>query len=454
MPSARRGSAIERKRVTSLGNASSRTPTAGRIANGPGPAYSRASSRTAGTRVRQVCQRDGQLGRSRASALASPSRITTSRAAVEVDGHAAVHHDVAGPASRAAADVQSTPRLPQPSMRGARRVRAPDRRSRARGPSRRATVHRRRALAGKPLGSSGCRMPPAMRGRSALGTGSVMAVLPLSFSGEPVHARRAREPRRSGRPHRTDPRRRRSTAGSTPAAPPRSRSPRSSATRRRSSRRFDADQLFDYRARRPTLEIVDGRLAELTWPELAIRRTRVGERDLLVIAGPEPDDRWQAFCGGDGRARRSARRRGVDQPRRDPRRRAPYPRPCRSSARHRSRAGCAATSSRVRPGAAGPGGDRLRPRDGDGRGGHPGRRLLRPGPALRLGAVPGRVGRAAERARAAPRRRAADGRRSTRRPSSCGPGWTRRRRSRRRPAPMSSGSKRWSTSSACRRATT
>jgi len=58
---------------------------------------------------------------------------------------------------------------------------------------------------------------------------------------------------------------------------------------------FDADQLFDYRARRPTLEIVDGRLAELTWPELTIRRARVTERDLLVIAGPEPDDRWQAL---------------------------------------------------------------------------------------------------------------------------------------------------------------
>jgi hypothetical protein len=59
--------------------------------------------------------------------------------------------------------------------------------------------------------------------------------------------------------------------------------------------RFDGDALFDYRARRPTLQIVDGRLAEMTWPELAIKRVRVGERDLLVLAGPEPDDRWQAF---------------------------------------------------------------------------------------------------------------------------------------------------------------
>jgi hypothetical protein len=59
---------------------------------------------------------------------------------------------------------------------------------------------------------------------------------------------------------------------------------------------FDSDRLFDYRARRPTLEIIDGRLAELTWPALAIRRAVVEGRDLLVLSGPEPDDRWQAFA--------------------------------------------------------------------------------------------------------------------------------------------------------------
>jgi hypothetical protein len=59
---------------------------------------------------------------------------------------------------------------------------------------------------------------------------------------------------------------------------------------------FDTDALFDYRARRPTLDIIDGRLAELTWPELAVRHVRLEERDLLILAGPEPDDRWQAFA--------------------------------------------------------------------------------------------------------------------------------------------------------------
>jgi hypothetical protein len=55
---------------------------------------------------------------------------------------------------------------------------------------------------------------------------------------------------------------------------------------------FDADLLFDYRARRPTLEIVGGRPASLDWPELSVRRARVGHRDLLVLSGPEPDLRW------------------------------------------------------------------------------------------------------------------------------------------------------------------
>ena len=59
--------------------------------------------------------------------------------------------------------------------------------------------------------------------------------------------------------------------------------------------RFDADVLFDYRARRPPLEIVDGRLTELTWHELVLRRVRIGDRDVLVLVGPEPDYRWRAF---------------------------------------------------------------------------------------------------------------------------------------------------------------
>lgn len=56
---------------------------------------------------------------------------------------------------------------------------------------------------------------------------------------------------------------------------------------------FDADRLYDYRARRPTLEIADGRPDRLTWPELTLRRARLGDHDVLLLGGPEPDYRWR-----------------------------------------------------------------------------------------------------------------------------------------------------------------
>lgn len=59
---------------------------------------------------------------------------------------------------------------------------------------------------------------------------------------------------------------------------------------------FDSDALFDYRARRPTLDIVDGRLARLDWPEVVLRHARAGGRDVLLLHGSEPDDRWHAFA--------------------------------------------------------------------------------------------------------------------------------------------------------------
>jgi hypothetical protein len=61
--------------------------------------------------------------------------------------------------------------------------------------------------------------------------------------------------------------------------------------------RFDPDELFDYRARRPTLEIRDGRLASMAWPEITLRAARFGSRDVLVFSGAEPDDRWRELAG-------------------------------------------------------------------------------------------------------------------------------------------------------------
>ena len=56
---------------------------------------------------------------------------------------------------------------------------------------------------------------------------------------------------------------------------------------------FDDDVLFDYRSRRPTLDIVDGTLHRLQWPVLEIDHRSIGGRDLLILHGPEPDFRWK-----------------------------------------------------------------------------------------------------------------------------------------------------------------
>lgn len=59
---------------------------------------------------------------------------------------------------------------------------------------------------------------------------------------------------------------------------------------------FDADAIYDYRVRRPTLDIVDGRPLTLEWPALTLTATTVSDRELLVLTGPEPDYRWRELA--------------------------------------------------------------------------------------------------------------------------------------------------------------
>ena len=60
---------------------------------------------------------------------------------------------------------------------------------------------------------------------------------------------------------------------------------------------IDGDDLYDYRSRRPTLHIDDGRLASLDWPQLTLVHRRFAERDVLLLTGPEPDYRWGELSG-------------------------------------------------------------------------------------------------------------------------------------------------------------
>ncbi|MGH3856173.1 MAG: proteasome assembly chaperone family protein [Pseudonocardiaceae bacterium] len=59
---------------------------------------------------------------------------------------------------------------------------------------------------------------------------------------------------------------------------------------------FNADELIDFRSRRPIVRISDGVLDHLSWPEIQLRAGQDTEgRSVLVLVGPEPDMAWHAF---------------------------------------------------------------------------------------------------------------------------------------------------------------
>lgn len=59
---------------------------------------------------------------------------------------------------------------------------------------------------------------------------------------------------------------------------------------------FDGDRLYDYRDRRPVLEIERGTLHELDWPSLELHWVRpTAGPDLLVLVGAEPDLSWPSL---------------------------------------------------------------------------------------------------------------------------------------------------------------
>ena len=60
--------------------------------------------------------------------------------------------------------------------------------------------------------------------------------------------------------------------------------------------RFDRDALIDYRARRPTAVVDSGQLRRVEWPDIEVFAATVeGERDMVLMLGPEPDMQWMGF---------------------------------------------------------------------------------------------------------------------------------------------------------------
>lgn len=60
--------------------------------------------------------------------------------------------------------------------------------------------------------------------------------------------------------------------------------------------RFDADALLDWRARRPTIRLVDGLNTQITWEETELSwATDDSGNHVLLLLGNEPDHAWLAF---------------------------------------------------------------------------------------------------------------------------------------------------------------
>lgn len=59
---------------------------------------------------------------------------------------------------------------------------------------------------------------------------------------------------------------------------------------------FDPDVFLDYRARRPTMEIREGRNNGIDWPSIAMYSGKDNSgRDILILRGHEPDSAWNRF---------------------------------------------------------------------------------------------------------------------------------------------------------------
>lgn len=61
---------------------------------------------------------------------------------------------------------------------------------------------------------------------------------------------------------------------------------------------FDVDAFHDYRARRPAISFVRDHYEQYDAPRLVVRLLRdAGGTPYLLLHGPEPDNRWEAFAG-------------------------------------------------------------------------------------------------------------------------------------------------------------
>ena len=76
---------------------------------------------------------------------------------------------------------------------------------------------------------------------------------------------------------------------------------------------LDVEEYLDYQAARPHVVLVDGVVRRVEWPGYQFLAAPVpdGERDLVLLLGPEPNLRWRAFCSDVFDVARAMRATGI-----------------------------------------------------------------------------------------------------------------------------------------------
>jgi len=65
------------------------------------------------------------------------------------------------------------------------------------------------------------------------------------------------------------------------------------------ARRFasiDPEEFYDFQVHRPTVRLVEGETRRLDWPRNDFWWARVGQRDVVLFSGVEPNVRWRTYC--------------------------------------------------------------------------------------------------------------------------------------------------------------